>query len=121
MLNIPASQMAAMADGVLQQQIAQLAARVRNLNPGMFASMSNAEVHARTAAQVVQAQQLGITNQRDVARYVDLSNKSPEAADPNSPIMKNPRKTPEERMRLAAMKSSMRSPQQPAPQTGGRP
>ena len=121
MLNIPASQMASMTDGVLQQQIAQLAARVRNLNPTRYASASDADLCKQTAAQVAQAQQLGITNQRDVARYIDLANKSPEAADPNSAIMKDRSKTPDQRMRMAALKSPTRDPKQPATHTGGRP
>ena len=106
MLQIEASQMNALAEQALQQRIAGLAARLRNLYPEIYAGVSSAEMHARTAAQVAEAMKLGITNQRDVARYLDLAHKSPEVVDSKNPIMNDPRRTPEERMRIAAMKAS---------------
>ncbi len=107
MLQIEANQMNALAEQAFQQRIADLAARSRKLHPALFAGVADAELHARTAAQVADAAKLGITNQRDVARYIDLANKSPEAVDPKSPVMNDARRTPEERLRLAALKSSV--------------
>jgi hypothetical protein len=113
--------MESMAQAAFQQRIAELAERVRRLNPELFAGVSQAELLARTAAQVADAQRLGITSRRDTARYVDMANRSPGVADPNSPIMNNPRRTPEERMRMASMKSSMAASKPRGPGSGGSP
>ena len=107
MLQIEASQMNSLAQSAVQQRIAALAARVRNLNPELYAGVTEAQLLARTTAQVVDAERLGFTNQRDVARYIDIANKSPETVDPKNPVMTDPKKTPEERLRIASMKASM--------------
>ena len=107
MLQIDTAQMNSLAQHAFQQRIAELAGWVRKRNPLLYAGVADAQLQATTAAQVAEAAKLGITNQRDVARYIDLANKSPEVVDFKSPVMNNPRRTPEERMRVAAMKSSM--------------
>lgn len=120
MLQIETSQMNSLAEHSFQQRIAALAARSRKLFPEFFAGLTDAEMHARTAAQVAEAEKLGITNQRDVARYIDLSNKSPEVVDSKSPLMNDPRRTPEERMRIAAMRASRPSNAAQSPNPGNQ-